>query len=75
MNKRMAFGILITMIGLVFSAFCFIYAMMNPYDVNGIEGLLGAFLGTETLVPFIIATIVMCVGIIICFREAYRKEK
>lgn len=73
MNKKMAFGILITIIGLVFSAFCFIYAVMHPYNYDGIEGLFGAFLGTDTLFPFIIATIVMCVGIIICFWEAYRK--
>ena len=40
----------------MFSSFCFIYAVMNPWNYNGINGLLGSFLGTQTLVPFIIST-------------------
>ncbi|MDR9756867.1 MAG: hypothetical protein WBJ83_00595 [Thermacetogeniaceae bacterium] len=72
-NNKMIFGVLITVVGLVFSAFSFIYAALNPWDYNGITGLLGSFLGTHMLIPFIIATIVMCIGIMICFWEAYRK--
>lgn len=70
----MAFGILITLIGLVFSAFSFIYAAINPWNYNGIEGLLGAFLGTDMLLPFIIGTAIMIAGLVICFKEAYGKK-
>lgn len=75
MNNKMIFGVLFTVVGLVFSAFCFIYAAMNPWNYNGIDGLLGSFLGTDTLIPFFISTVVMLVGIVICFLEAYRKDK
>lgn len=74
MSNKMIFGVLVTIIGLVFSAFSFIYAVLNPWNYNGIDGLLGAFLGTHTLLPFIVGTIVLIVGLILCFKEAYRKK-
>lgn len=73
--KKMIFGILITIIGFFFSAFCFVYAMMNPVVYNGMEGVLWNFIGTDTLLPFIIGMIVMCAGLTICFFEAYMKDK
>ena len=60
---------------IIFSAFCFINAVLNPWNYNGIEGLLGSFLGTNTLVPFILSLIVMVLGLAICFWRAFRKEK
>ncbi len=75
MDKKMVYGILLTIIGLIFSAFCFINAVLNPWNYNGIEGLLGSFLGTNTLVPFILSLIVMVLGLAICFWRAFRKEK
>lgn len=73
--KKMIFGILVASIGLIYSAFCFVYVAMNPWNYNGIDGLLGSFLGTKMLIPFIIAVIVMCVGVAICAFEAYRKDE
>ncbi|MGM9662021.1 MAG: hypothetical protein ACI3WR_02890 [Oscillospiraceae bacterium] len=75
MSNKMVLGVLITLIGLVFSSFSFIYAAMNRWVSNGIGGLLGSFLGTHLLIPFIIATVVMLIGLAICFVEAYRKDK
>lgn len=75
MNKKMVCGVLLTVIGLVYSVVCFIYAAMNPWVYNGIDGVLGSFLGTGTLVWFIVTVIVMCAGLVICFMEAFRKEK
>lgn len=75
MNNKMVFGVLITVIGLVFSAFSFIYAALNPWNWNGIDGLLGSFLGTHMLIPFIIGTVVMIAGLFICFKEAYCADK
>ena len=74
MSSKMVFGVLITLIGLVFSAFSFICAALNPWNWNGIDGLLGSFLGTHMLIPFIIGLAVMIIGLIICFREAYLKH-
>ena len=75
MDKKMVCGILLTIIGLVFSAFCFINAVLNPVIYNGIDGLLGALLGNETLIPFIISLLVMVFGLAICFWRAFGKEK
>lgn len=72
--KKFVFGIMLTVIGLIYSTFCFIYAVMNPWDYNGISGLLGAFLGTETLIPFLISMTVLIIGLIICGYEAYRRK-
>ena len=46
MAPKLLCGLLLTLVGLVFSSFCFIYAVMNPCNYNGINGLLGSFLGT-----------------------------
>ena len=75
MNNKMVFGVLLTVIGLIFSAFSFIYAALNPWNWNGIDGLLGSFLGTRMLIPFIIGMVIMIVGLLICFKEAYHKDK
>ena len=63
--KRMVFGILLTFVGLLFFAFCFIHAILNPVTFNDVEGL----------VPFILSFAVICIGLVICGREAFRKDK
>ncbi len=73
--KRFIFGMMLVVIGFIFSAFCFIYAVMNPWNYNGITGLRGAFLGTYTGTPFIISIIILVIGILICFYEAYLRKK
>ncbi len=74
MEPKLLCGLLLTLVGLVFSSFCFIYAVMNPWNYNGINGLLCSFLGTQTLVPFIISTAAMCAGLILCFYVAFHKD-
>lgn len=74
--KRFIFGILIAVIGFIVSAFCFMYAVMNPCDYNGISGVRGAFLSQDTGTAFVISTIIMIIGLCLCFYEAFlRKEK
>lgn len=75
MDKKMICGILLTVIGLVFSALCFINGILNPWEYNGISGLLGSLMGIHTLIPFILSLVVMIVGLVICFWRAFRKEK
>ena len=72
-NKKMIFGLLLAVIGCIFSAFCFFYVVMHPCVYNGIGGLRGAFLNTDLTVPFVISMIVMIAGIVICGIEAFRK--
>lgn len=72
--KKIVFGTLIAIIGLVFSTFSFVYAAFNPWDYNGISGLMGSFLGTNMLIPFIISVVVMLIGLIIVWFEAYRRK-
>ena len=72
-EKRMIFGVLLAVIGCVFSAFCFFYAVMHPCIYNGTDGLLGGLLGADLLIPFVITMLVMITGIVICGIEAFRK--
>ena len=72
-DKKMIFGLLLAVIGCIFSAFCFFYAVMHPCVYNGIGGLHGAFLNTDLTIPFVIAMIVMITGIVICGVQAFRK--
>ena len=72
--KRMIFGLLLTVIGLIFSGFSFIHAAMNPWTYNGIGGLRGSFLGTDMTTPFVIGLVVMVVGLAVIFYEAYIRK-
>ncbi|WP_167956843.1 hypothetical protein [Anaerosporobacter faecicola] len=72
--KKFIYGVMITFIGLLFFAFSFFYAVMNPGTYNNISGLYGSLLYSGLTVPFIISFIVLIIGIIICGVEAYRKK-
>jgi hypothetical protein len=72
--KKFIFGMMLTVIGFIFTAFCFINAVMNPCDYNGITGLKGAFLGQDTGTPFTISLITMIIGLCLCFYEAYLRK-
>ena len=37
MEPKLLCGLLLTLVGLVFSSICFIYAVMNPWNYNGIN--------------------------------------
>lgn len=72
--KRLIFGILIVMIGLVYSVFFLVYAANNPWDYHGITGLKGSLLGTETYVPFIISLLAIVTGLVISWYESYKRK-
>ena len=42
----MVCGILLTVIGFCTFFFCFVYAILHPWNYNGTDGLLGSLLGT-----------------------------
>lgn len=71
--KKFLFGIVLVVIGLIFSHTCFYYTINHPYIVNGVDGLMVSFIANNLLIPFIIFSIICLCGIIICWYEAYRK--
>jgi len=72
--KRVIFGSLVTIVGIILSVCCFSYAAQHPWSYNGIEGILGSFLGTQMIIPFIVGGVLTVVGLVICFVEAYIKK-
>ncbi len=61
--KRMIFGALLTLVGLLFSVSCFIYDRWNPVVAKGAD------------TPFTLSFAVMCAGLAICGWEAFRKDR
>lgn len=74
MDKKMVCGVLLTVIGLVFSIFALAYASMHPWDYNGIDGLLGSLLGTQMLTPLILSMTAMLAGLGIAFGVRIEKK-
>lgn len=72
--KKFIFGIILSVIGLIYSFACFVYAVLNPCTVNGQGGLLVSFSENDVLIPFLIATLILSIGVLICGYEAYRKQ-
>ncbi|CVI72775.1 hypothetical protein NDGK_02708 [Clostridiales bacterium CHKCI001] len=71
--KKFICGIILCVIGFMFSFVCFIRTIYNPFMVyNDSEGLLASFLGNNTLLPFIISMLVLIAGVSICIYEAYK---
>ena len=75
MDKKMICGVMLTVIGFVFSVICFANTLLHPGVYNDIDGLLGSMLVRDTLVPSIVSLAVMVSGLTICFRQAFQKEK
>ena len=73
-KKIMFLALVLTLIGLVFAAGSFFFALAHPWIYNGIDGLLGSFLGTNTLIPFILGLAVMMIGLAFLLWEAFRKR-
>ena len=64
--KKFIFGIMLSVIGLIYSFACFVYAVLNPCTVNGQGGLLVSFSENDVLIPFLIATLILSIGVLIC---------
>lgn len=75
LNNKMIFGVLVTLIGLVFSVFSLVYASMNPWCINGVCGLSQSLKGTYMDILLTLSLIAMFFGLWICFKEAYKKPK
>ena len=71
--KKFIFGIILSVIGFIYSFACFVYAVLNPCTVNGQSGLLVSFNKNDVLIPFLIA-LILSIGVLICGYEAYGKQ-
>ncbi len=72
--KRLLFGLLLTVIGLGHSLFCFIWSVKWPHCYRGVDGLLGSLLYHELLAPYLVFSLLMVLGLCICGIEAYRRK-
>lgn len=72
--KRLIFGALVFLCGMTGILVLLVLAVNNPWDYNGITGILGFLLGSQTLFAFIIFIIMFTGGLAICFYEAYFKK-
>ena len=70
-SNKMIFGALLTMIGLAFSGLSFLYASLNPWPIENMNGFIGALVGTNMWILMFAGIIIMIVGFIICFKEVY----
>lgn len=72
--KRFLFGLLLSIIGLFYSLFCFIWSVKEPWHYRGVDGILGALLGNNLLTPYVVFSLLMLLGLTICCVEAYRRK-
>ena len=72
--KRLLFGILLTVVGTVYSAICFHRAVADYWYYNGINGLLGSFVSHNILMPFLFSLLLVILGLAIGCFEAFRRK-
>ena len=72
--KKFIFGIILSVIGFIYSFTCFVYAVINPCTVNDRSGFMISLRANNVLIPFFISTFILIIGILICGYEAYRKK-
>lgn len=72
--KKMFFGGLLLSLGFIGLLVFTITSTFNPHDYNGVTGLRGFLLGTETIFSFIVFLTMGAFGIIICTYETYIKK-
>ena len=74
-SNKMIFGALLTLIGLTFSVLSFVYAAMNPWSIDGIDGIVASYMGTNMWLLLLVALVITIFGLAICFKEAYPDTK
>ena len=71
--KRMLLGMMLFFTGFVGMLTLCCISVFKPWNYNGIEGLRGFLLGTNTTSIFVISCIICVIGLIICVIEYFRK--
>ncbi len=69
--KKMLFGMFLTTIGAIYSLVLLVTATQNPVIVNGREGMFANLRGNGLFLPFLVASALAFVGILICMIESH----
>ncbi len=69
--KKMIFGGLLFFGGLNGVIALMFASVFNPWEYNGIDGLIGFLLGTRNMFIFILFCVMNLIGTAICVYEAY----
>ncbi|KYG90082.1 hypothetical protein MHH70_09570 [Metasolibacillus sp. FSL H7-0170] len=69
--KKMFFGSTILLCGTIGLISIIVLSVNNPWDYNGITGIYGFLLGSQTLWAFILFCLMFISGAFISFYEAY----
>jgi len=72
--KKMFFGALLTLCGVIWMVVLTALSITHPWDYNNITGLLGFLLGSKTLLAFILAVVIAAAGLYISYYEAYIRK-
>lgn len=72
--KRMFFGALLLLSGIIGMNVLVCLSIIQPWDYNGITGLIGFLLGTNTTWIFIVFLLMSFSGLGISFYEAYVRK-
>jgi hypothetical protein len=72
--KKMLFGTLLTLCGVVWMVVLTALSIVHPWSYNDATGLLGFLLGSKTLWAFILAAVMAAAGIGISYYEAYVRK-
>lgn len=73
--EKIIFGLLLTIIGLKYSIFCLAYAALESIVYFNLNGLWDALLERNTMILFLVSCAIMLLGLGICFRQAFKKER
>lgn len=65
--KKFIFGLVVFILGFIFSMLCLFYTIMNPVILNGKSGLFVSFKENFTLIPFAISLLIIIIGALICY--------
>lgn len=72
--EKHIFSLTLVLIGLIFNAFSFVYAVINPVTANGHSGLLVYLDQNEVLLSFILSSLIMGLGLYLLWVEAYQRD-
>lgn len=69
--KKIIFGATLLLCGTIGLISILTLSVQHPWDYNGITGLYGFLLGSQTLWVFLLFCVLFILGIVISFYEAY----
>ena len=72
--EKLIFSLTLVLIGLIFNAFSFIYAVTKPFTVNGHTGLFVYLDQNEVLLSFILSSLTLWLGLYLLWVEAYQRD-